>query len=190
MAFINNKVIIYGAAGVILALLVITLLPTQTETHIATGVNLNFLPEYGIQVVKISEEALEISNLVISIPYVDAKDERGEWIRITSEETQWDIRQNITKTIYFDQSVSGYSQLRFVLAGGIDKSYVRLEDGQVLQLGVSSIPFEVNLITPEDASEAYEIRLSLSQGAASNYILPDTWIEISTNKITGEIIAQ
>ena len=66
-----------------------------------------------------------------------------------------------------------------------------LENGDILPLGVSSIPLEVNLQAPiiGDA-ERFELKLNLSQGTVANYILPNAQIEISTNKITGEILIQ
>jgi hypothetical protein len=191
MAYDNKKVIIYGIVGVLLALSVIIFLPTHTETHLAPSVNLQLLQEYGIQATKISETPVKISNMILNIPLIEAKNQDDEWVQISTDEQRWDLWKEVEKTFEFNQSITGYSKIRFYIASGIDKSYVSLENGDILPLGVSSIPLEVNLHAPiNEDTEGFELKLILSQGTMANYILPNAQIEISTNKITGEILIQ
>ena len=67
MTYSRNKVIIYGVVGVIIALAILRFIPTGTETHIVTSVNLEPITGYGFQIVKISEDNSKITSLVINI---------------------------------------------------------------------------------------------------------------------------
>ena len=84
MAYNRNKVIIYGATGIILALVILSFLPTRTETHISSSVSLEQIPGYGIQIVALSEDRVEISNLIINIDSIEAQIPNGEWVSIAS----------------------------------------------------------------------------------------------------------
>ena len=66
-----------------------------------------------------------------------------------------------------------------------------LSSGEEVQLGVSSLPLEVdlpNVYAGENTGDL--LKLSLSQGTMSNNILPNLQVMISTTKLTAEIIAQ
>jgi hypothetical protein len=187
MAYNRKKVIFYGIAGIVLALTILTFIPTRTETHITTSVNIEQIPGYGIQTIKISEDIAEITNLVINIQSIEAQMPNGEWMKISSREQKWDLRQEIEKIFTIDQNITGYSKLRLNIASDI--STVTLSDGRKIQLGLSSLPLEVQLLEPYNVEiEDSGLKLSLSQGTVSNYILPNLQIELSTNKLTGEIV--
>jgi len=186
MAYNRNKVILYGAVGIILALTVIAFIPTRTETHITTGVNLNAIPGYGIQIIKISEDSSQITHLVLYIQSIEAQMPDGEWATITQTGEQWDIRQEVEKIIPIDPDINGYSKVRLNIA---TNSTVTLGDGQEVQFGVPSIPIMVDLMESHN-NTGTEIRLLLSQGTGSNYMLPNLQIELSTSKLTAEIIDQ
>jgi hypothetical protein len=186
MAYNRNKVILYGVAGIILALVVLSFIPTRTETHITTSVSLTTIPDYGIQIIKMSEDNTQITNLVLNIQSIEAQTQDGAWVKISSTEQQWDIRQKTEKTITIDPNITGYSKLRINLA---TDNPVTLSDGQITQLGAPSLPIEVDL-SGSSVNAGTQLRLSLGQGTASNYILPNLQIELSTNKLTAEIITQ
>jgi hypothetical protein len=189
MAYSRNKIIIYGIVGVILALSILTFIPTRPETHITTSVNLEPIPGYGLQIIKISEDNSEIKNLVISIQSIEAQTPDGEWVEISSKDQRWDLRQEVEKIFTINQNVTGYSKLRLIIAS--ERSNVTLTNGREIKLNVSSLPLEVDLTTPynKEGGET-ELKLSLSQGTVSNYILPNLRIELSTNKLTAETITQ
>jgi hypothetical protein len=189
MAYNRNRVVIYGITGILLALAIITFLPTSTETHIATSVSLEQIPGYGIQTVKISEGESAITNLVINIQSIEARMPSGEWVKISKREQQWDLRQEVEKIFIIDQNVTGYSKLRLVIAS--DGSSATLADGREIPLSVPSLPLEVDLQEPYDTGiDGSVLKLSQSQGTGSTHMLPALRIELSTNRITGEIVVQ
>ena len=189
MAYNRNKVIIYGATGIILALVILSFLPTRTETHISSSVSLEQIPGYGIQIVALSEDRVEISNLIINIDSIEAQIPNGEWVSIASNPQQWDIWREPTKTFTINGETTGFSKLRLNIAS--TGSTVTLSSGEEVQLGVSSLPLEVdlpNVYAGENTGDL--LKLSLSQGTMSNNILPNLQVMISTTKLTAEIIAQ
>jgi len=189
MAYNRKKVIIYGLAGIVLALTILAFLPARTETHITTSVSLERIPGYGIQIIKISEEDIEITNLVVNIRSVEAQMPSGEWVSLSTSGQQWDLRQDLETTFTLDQNLTGYSKLRLVIVS--DGSSVTLDDGREIDLSVPSLPLEVDLVRPYDAEvDGPVLRLSLGQGTGSTHVLPDLRIELSTNRITGEIVVQ
>jgi hypothetical protein len=180
MAYNRNKVLLYGAAGIILALAVLAFIPARTEIHITTGVNMDIIPGYGFQIIKLSEDTTQLSHLVLNIQSIEAQMPSGEWHTITSDATQWDIHQEVEKIIPLDQSVSGYTKIRLNIAAD---SPATLTDGSEIQLGVPSYPIIIDLTTP---STLGDLKLQLSQGTVSNYMLPNLQVEISTVKLTAE----
>jgi len=184
MAYNKNKVIIYGIAGILLALTILNFIPTHTETHVTTGVNLDEIPGYGIQIVKLSEDNIQITNLMLKIGSIEALQSNGEWVEIASN-VQWDIWREIEKIIPVDQASVGYTKLRLNIA---QDSTVTLSDKSEIQLGVPSQPLEIDL--DPSSGTGTGLRLTLSQGKMSNYILPNLQIEISTNRLTAEITTQ
>ena len=181
MAYNRNKVILYGVAGIILALAVLSFIPTRTETHLITSISLTTIPEYGIQFIKMSEETTQITNLVLNIESVEAQTSDGAWVKIASTTQQWDIWQKTEILITIDPSITGYTRIRVNLA---QDNPVTLTNGQIIPLGASSLPIEVNL---NSVNAGTQLKLSLSQGTDSNYILPNLQIELTTNKVTAEI---
>jgi len=186
MAYNRNKVIIYGAAGIVLALAIIAFLPARSETHVVTGVSLELIQGYGLQTVKISEDTVGIESLVIDVDSIEAQMPSGEWIEI-SDGGLWDIWRELEKTYAIETDVLGYSRIRLFFDS--DGSSVTLADGSMVQLGISSIPLEIDLQEPYvGESTDVGLRLSLGQGTGSNYVLPDLMIELGTSKLSAEIV--
>jgi len=189
MAYNRNKVMIYGIAGIVLALTILAFIPTRTETHITTSVSLEPIPGYGFQTIKISGETSEITNLIINIESIEARMPSGEWVKVSTRGQRWDLRQELEKTFTVEQNITGYSKLRLIIVS--DGSGVTLADGREIKLSVPSLPLEVDLVKPYDAEmDGPVLRLSLGQGTGSTYVLPDLRIELSTNRVTGEIVVQ
>jgi len=189
MAYNRNKVIIYGIAGILLALTILTFIPTRTETHITTSVSLEQISGYGFQTIKISEENAVITNLIINIQSIEAQMPSGEWVKISQRGQKWDLRQEAEKIFTIEPNITGYSKLRLIIAS--DGGNVTLADGREIELSVPSLPLEVDLLKPYTLEVNNPgLKLSLSQGTVSNYLLPNLQIELSTNKITGEIVAR
>ena len=189
MACNRNKVIIYGIIGIVIALTITTFLPTRKTINITTTINLENIPDYGLQTIKISEDNSKITNLVINVQSIEAQTLNGEWVKITNTENQWDLWQEPEKTFTLDQKVTGYSKLRLTITS--NSSYVTLSDGRKTPLTTPSLPLEVSLLNPYNTEiEGASLKLSQSQGTASKHILPNLQVELFTHKIMGEIIAQ
>jgi hypothetical protein len=187
MAYSRKKVLAFGIVGVMLALSIITFLPTRRDLYVTTSVSLEEIPGYGIQIVRISGQKVQITNLLLRISSVEAQKESGEWVEICSN-LEWDLQQEIVKTFKVIESIKGYNRIRLNIS---QNSSAALEDGGEVTLGVPSLPLELQL------SELYSgthtepaLRLSIGQGRGSNYILPNLQVEVSTSKLTAEIVDQ
>ena len=132
-----------------------------------------------------ASQETQISHLVLNIESIEAQMPSGEWFTITSNEIQWDLWQHVEKLIQIDQGIAGYSRIRLNIA---TDSMVTLSDGQEIQLSVPSPPIEITI--EPDYNEWTGLKLVLSQGTLSNYLLPNLQIELSTHKLTGEIVDQ
>ncbi|MBD3172539.1 hypothetical protein GF326_08710 [Candidatus Bathyarchaeota archaeon] len=186
MAYNRNNVIIYGAAGIVLALTILAFLPANTHTHVAADVNLELIQGYGFQTVKISEDAVEIESLIINVESIEAQMTSGEWVEISMGGT-WDIWSELEKSYPLDDVVYGYSRIRLNFTS--DDSSVTLSDGRVVQLDVLLIPLEIDLLEPYvGESNDLMVRFSLDQGTGSNIVLPDLMIELGTSRLTAEIV--
>ena len=151
--------------------------------------NLEPITGYGFQIVKISEDNSKITSLVINIQSIEAQSPDGEWVVISSEQQQWDIWRELEKTFTIDHNITGYSKIRLIIES--DGSNVTLADGSEIELSVSSLPIEVDLLNSSSAGNAEsQLKLSLGQGTASTYMLPNLQIELSTNKLTAEVLYQ
>jgi hypothetical protein len=185
MAYSRNKVITYGIIGIILALAIITFIPTGKEAHIVTSLSLEEIPGYGFQIIRISEENIQVIHLILKITSVEALIHEGEWVEVSSN-LEWDLQQEIMKTFPVERTITGYQKIRLNFS---QDSIAVLVDGEEIQLGVPSLPMEVELSEPYSSDLVDPaLKLSLGQGKGSNYNLPNIQLELSTTKLTGEIM--
>ena len=191
MAFDKNKVIKYGAAGIIIAAAVMLFLPVQEQIGLSPYVSLEQVPGYGLQYVKISEEQADLRDLIITIEQVEVQRSNGEWARVSGGETSWNIIQDIHKTFSMDTSdlsQGTYSKIRFVIAQGLEYNKATLSNDMTITVNVP-IYLEIDVVefTVETGLAELTLALSLGQGVASNHMLPQYHIVIGTTRLQAEV---
>ena len=192
MAFNSKQVLVYGAAGVILALVVVMFIPAYEKVQVNPYVTFDQIPGYGFQIVKVSEEETRLTNLDLTIHRIDVQLPSGEWTPISETESTWDLIQERQRSI--DVQLSGlepgtYSKVRLFIAVDPEKTSATFSNNMELSISVMTNPIEVD--TPEYvvSEESGEAVLSLysGPGISSNHVLPDYQIEVSSSKLGGVI---
>jgi hypothetical protein len=88
MAYSGNRIIVFGGAGVAIALLlIIFFIPVETETHVATTVSLQEIPGYGFQTMKIGGDQADLIHLNLTLEGFEIKGIDGEWTGISTPGT-------------------------------------------------------------------------------------------------------
>ena len=192
MAYDRKKVLTYGAAGIIIALIVVVFIPINEQVNVNPYVNLEQIPGYGLQYIKVSEEQADLTHMYITIHTVETQLPNGEWVQISNSEVQWDLIQETQKTFEINTdslSPGKYSKIRFYIAAGLDKSNATLSDNQVISMSLQDNPFEVEITETDIDSGVSELSLTLTigPGIVSNQMLPDYHITIGTSPLGGMI---
>jgi hypothetical protein len=192
MAFNSKKVLVYGAAGVILALVVVMFIPAYEKIQINPYVTFDQIPGYGFQIVKVSEKEISLTHLDITIHRIDVQLLGGEWTPILEIESTWDLIQERQKS--FDIQLSGletgtYSKVRLFIAVDPEKTSATYSNNRELSVSVMMNPIEVEVsefVVSDGTSEAV-LTLYSGPGISSNHVFPDYQIEISSSKLSGEV---
>lgn len=193
MAYDRNRILIFGAAGVaIAALLIIFVIPVKTEIHVATSVTLQEIPGYGFQTMKISEEQTDVIHMNLTLGGFEVQGADGEWTGITVPGTvSFNLLRAPETTITADANglePGEYTAVRFQILGGLEYSNATLGNGEV-------VPVDVPYLKVEYATEGFEIgegteglTLALRRGSGSlaNYMLPGYHIATGTMKVEVE----
>jgi hypothetical protein len=191
MAYDKNKVIKYGAAGIIIAALVLLFLPVQEQITISPYVSLEQVPGYGLQYVKISEEQADLRDLIITIEQVETQQPNSEWAKISNGETSWNIIQEIHKTFAMDTSdlsPGTYSKIRLVIAQGLEYNKATLSNDMTITVNAPIyLEIDVPEFTVETGLTELTLSLSLGQGIASNHMLPQYHISIGSTRLQAEV---
>jgi hypothetical protein len=192
MAYDIRKVLAYGAAGVVIALIVIVFIPVNERVTVNPYVTLGQVPGYGLQYIKVSEEQADLTHMYLTVHTVEARLPSGEWVKISDKKTRWDIIRETQKTFEINADVLSpgkYSKIRFYVAAGQEKSNATLSDDRVIPLSLQDNPFEVEITETDVDIGADELSLTLDVGGgiASNQMLPEYHIIIATSRLGGMI---
>lgn len=191
MAYDRKKVLAYGIAGVIIALIILVFIPVNKQVNINPYINLEHIPGYGLQYIKVSAEQANLNHIYVTIHTIEIKQPNGEWAKISNKETLWDIIMETEKKLEISTdslSPGTYSKIRFYIAESIEKSNATLSDGQIIPLGIGANPVEVELTeTTINGVDEHSLTLTIGPGVVSNQILPDYHIAIATVKLGGEL---
>jgi hypothetical protein len=192
MAFDKNKVIKYGAAGIIIAAVVMLFLPIQEQIKVSPYVSLEQIPGYGLQYVKISEDQADLTNLILTIEQVEVRQTNGEWVKVSGGETSWNLVKDIRKTYALnpvDLSPGTYTKIRFVLGQGLENNNATLSNDMTVSVNTPySIEIDLVEFTVETSLDELTLSLSLGQGVLSNHMLPQYHIAIGTTRLQAEVL--
>lgn len=192
MAYNLKKILIYGAAGIIIAVALITwFLPVQEQVTVNSYVSLQEIPGYGIQYIKLSEEQADLKHLILSIEKIEVQLPDGRWLPVTRKTISYDILHDMEKTITLDtteMNPGDYSVMRFNIIQGLEYTNASLSNDEILTVDAPDvIMFETQGFTVDHETESLNLVIQLGSGRLSNHILPQYHISVGTMKLQGVI---
>ncbi len=191
MAYDRKKVLMFGAAGIaIAALLILAFIPAQKEIRIDPMVALQEIPGYGFQILKISEEQSSVVHLYVTLDGFEVRLAEGEWaeIEISGGRVSFDI--NRAREVSFAAEAGGldvgsYDAIRFRVVRGLEFTNATLDNGDVIGVDVPDIKVEFTTSTFEigEGTESLMIKLRTGSGLLSNYMLPQYHMTLGTLRL-------
>jgi hypothetical protein len=191
VAYNRKKILAYGGAGIVLAIFfILVFMPTQVKISVNPSVALQEIPDYGFQIVKISEEQVNIIHLNITLDGFEIMQFNGDWTEIEISEAIVSFNLLHDQEVAFKADVEdlengNYTAIRFLVVQGLEFTNSTLNNGEVISPDVPynkvklSIPmFEIN-----KGTESIHFKLRTASGFLSNYILPQFHLTIGTMKI-------
>ncbi len=189
MAYSSRKIALFGAAGVVIAaLLILAFAPVREEVGFNTMVALQEIPGYGFQVVKMGKGQADVVHLNITLDGFEARRQDGGWTELTVGSVSFNMLRD--RETSFNAQAGGldtgsYTAVRFRVVRGIEDSNATLSNGDVIGVDVPSLkiemgtsPFEVSADT-----ESLLFDLRIGSGFLSNYMLPDLHLSLGTLKV-------
>jgi hypothetical protein len=191
MAFNRNRVLMFGATGIVIAaLLILVFIPTQKEIGINPMVALQEIPGYGFQIVKMSEEQADLVHLNVTLDGFEVRQADGDWaeIEISGGRVSFDI--NRVREVYFtadavDLEAGSCNAIRFHVVRGLESTNATLSSGDVIGVDVPSLKVEFTTLTFEigEGTESLLIDLRTGSGLLSNYMMPKLHLSLGTLKL-------
>ena len=193
MAYDRNRMLIFGGAGVaIAALLIIFFIPVKTEIHTVTSVSLQEIPGYGFQIVKMSEEQDDVTQLKATLDGFEFRKEDGSWIEISGGSVSFDLIRDpaVLFTLNVgDLDAGNYDGLRFQVVQGLGFTNATLYSGETVMVNVphTKVEYTISTFEIDEAADSLALILRKGAGVMSNYMLPELHIAIGTLKIEIEV---
>lgn len=191
MAYTRNKILLYGAIGIVMAsLLIILFMPVQEETSVYPVVGLQEIPGYGFQIVKISEQFSELTSLNITLHDFEIRRSDGSWesIEISGGLVSFNLLEAREKS--FSALINGletgsYDAIRFSFVRGLQSVNATLDNGDVVNVDVPENKVELTTSPSliENSMGNLTIILQKKSGVLSNYIGSNYHVSLSTLKI-------
>jgi hypothetical protein len=189
MAYSSRKIVLFGAAGVVIAaLLILVFAPVREEVGVNTMVALQEIPGYGFQIVKLGEGQADVVHLNVTLDGFEARRQDGGWTELTVGSVSFNMLRD--REISFNAQAGSldagsYTAVRFRVVRGLEDSNATLSNDDVIGVDVPSqkveietSPFEVSVDT-----ESLLIDLRIGSGLLSNYMLPDLHLSLGTLKV-------
>ena len=189
MAYSSRKIVLFGAAGVVIAaLLILVFAPVREEVGFNTMVALQEIPGYGFQIVKLGEGQADVVHLNVTLDGFEARRQDGGWTELTVGSVSFNMLRD--REISFNAQAGSldagsYTAVRFRVVRGFEDSNATLSNDDVIGVDVPSqkveietSPFEVSVDT-----ESLLIDLRIGSGLLSNYMLPDLHLSLGTLKV-------
>ena len=191
MAYDRNRVITFGAAGIaIAALLILVFIPAQKDIGINPMVALQVIPDYGFQIVKMSEEQTDLAQLNVTLDGFEVKLADGDWaeIEISGGSVSFDLlraRETSINALVEGLDAGIYSVVRFRVVRGLEFTNATLSSGDFIGVDVPSLKVEFTTQAFEigEGTESLHIKLRTGSGLLSNYMLPELHFALGTMKI-------
>jgi hypothetical protein len=198
MAYDRNRVVVFGAAGIVIAaLLILVFIPAQKEIGLNPTVALQEIPDYGFQIVKMSKEQSDVTNLYVTLDGFEVRQAEGDWseIEIPGKRISFDLLKE--REISFDALVEGLnaennSTIRFRVVRGLEFTNATLSSGEIIGVDVPSFKVEFTTSTFEkiDGTENLFIELRTGSGLLSNYMLPELHLALGVIKVEVALVGE
>ena len=195
MAYDRNRVLMFGAAGIaIAALLILVFIPTQKEVGINPMVALQEIPGYGFQIIKMSDEQADVAQLNVTLDGFEVRQADGDWagIEISGGSVSFDLlraRETAFIARFEGLDTGRYSAVRFRVVRGLEFTNATLSSGDVIDVDLPSL--KVEFTTPafelDAETDSLRIKLRTGSGLLSNYMLPDLHLALGTMKVEIDI---
>ena len=191
MAYDRRKIISFGVGGVaIAAILILALLPVRVEVGINPTVALQEIPDYGFQIVKMSEEQANVVHLNVTLDGFEIRKTDGDWVEIgvSGETVSFNLLRDLETFIVAevgDLDSGSYSAIRFRVVRGLEFTNASLDTGEIVSVDVPNFKVELTTSTFEigEGTESLSLELRTGSGLQSNYMLPEIHLSIGTMKI-------
>jgi hypothetical protein len=190
MAYDRNRVLTFGAVGIVAALLILAFIPAQKEIGISPMVALQEIPGYGFQIVKMSEEQADVTHLNVTLDGFEVRQADGDWaeIEISGRSVSFDLlraRETSFNAQFEGLEAGSYSAVRFRVVRGLEFTNATLSSGDVIGVDVPSFEVEFSTLAFEigEGTESLLIDLRTGTGLLSNYMLPELHLALGTMKI-------
>ena len=153
-------------------------------------VALQEIPDYGFQIVKLSEEQAEVAHLYVTLDGFEVRQANGNWVEIgiPGGSISFDLLR--VREILFDAQVLGldagyYPAIRFRVVQGLEFTNATLSSGEVIGVDVPSFKVEFAIPTFEkvDGTESLLIELQTGSGQLSSYVLPELHLVLGTIRV-------
>jgi hypothetical protein len=180
MAYEVRKIVIYGVTGVVIAAIIIMWFwPVSEEVKIKPLVALQEIPAYGIQVIKITDEPMDLIHLYVTIDGLEVKQMDGSWTRIDvlGGRTSLDLLRLQRSSVVADISnldPGNYTNIRFQIVRGLEHTNATLANGDVIEVDIPSEKIQVMTPTIEVKEKMETILLDLQVqpvGPLANYVI-------------------
>ena len=186
MAYSNRKIVLFGAAGVaIAAILILVFAPVREEVGIGTMVALQFIPGYGFQVVKMGEGQASVVHLNVTLDGFEVLRQDGGWIALAAESVSFNMlkERDVSFIIGAGELDAGsYTSVRFRVVHGLGDSNATLSDGDVLAVDVPDLKVMIETEPFDVAGDMDNLlfQLNMGSGILSNYMLHDIHVSLGT----------
>jgi hypothetical protein len=189
LAYDRNRVLLFGAAGVaIAALLILAFIPARKEIGVSPTVSLQGIPGYGLQAVKIGEEESGIVDLNISLEGFEVRRADGVWAEVPGSRVSLDLRR--AREASFTAGAGGldagsYNAIRFSVVRGLEFTNATLESGDVIGVDVPDLKVEIGTSTFDvvEGTVSLLVDLQLGSGTLSNYVTPLYHVALETLRL-------
>jgi hypothetical protein len=191
MAYDRNRVLTFGAVGIVIAaLLILTFIPAQKEIGMNTMVALQEIPGYGFQVLKMSEEQANVAHLYVTLDGFEVRQADGDWVEIEISGGRVSFDINRVREVSFtadvgDLEAGSYNAIRFRVARGLESTNATLDNGDVIGVDVPSLKVEFTTSAFEVTGGTENLLLDLQTGSGllSNYMMPQLHLAVGTLKL-------
>ena len=186
MAYDRNKILIFGGAGVVIAaFLILLFIPGGTETHVATTVSLQEIPGYGFQIVKMSEERDDITQLEVTLEGFEFRKSDGSWIDASGERFSFDLIRELEISFTVDVGeldAGSYNGVRFRVVPGFGFTNATLSSGKLVTVDSpqTKVAYVTSTFELDENMETLQVELNRGAGVISNYMLPELHLAIMT----------